>query len=181
MAKKRISIDIGSDVQKMGRLLRSTNNDREVLRRLIQGDLAKELSKAKIRLDYYASEDFSRNDIVADIKGIIMTILNRDFRDRFQNIFVANDFQSSTSESYEYNFDNSSSSDYKYESHTGTERGTFSDKETGTAMGSDTSFSGLVTKEFENLLFGSLISERVIQLITTHVAKTLEFAKQQMR
>ena len=79
MAKKRITIDIGSDVKKMGKLLRAVNDDREILRRLVKGNLARELARAKINLDDYQSDNFSINDIVDEIKGMLVNILNQGF------------------------------------------------------------------------------------------------------
>lgn len=181
MAKKRISVNIGADVKKVSKLLKSTENDRSIILRLVKGDFVRELSRVGINLGDYASKDFPMDQIAMEIKGVLMAMLNNNFFEQFKHFFENTSSQSSTSESFEYNWDHSSNTDYKYESHTGTERGTSSSSSTHSYIESSSSFTGLLSKEFEQFLVGPMLSAKVIEVITSQVAKTLTYAKQQVK
>jgi hypothetical protein len=175
MSAERISINIGSDVKKIGKLLRSSIEDRVALMLLIK-DPIKAFKENGINIDAYATKRFPKDKIVKDIKHVLTTMLDKHFKDRFKNIIATTLVESETSKETQYNWDHSTHNDYQYEQNTDTQRGATTETDKKTSVGTEQSFDGLTTKEFGDMLIGPLLSEKVIQVITLEIEKTLTYA-----
>lgn len=172
MRDGRISINIGSDVKKLAKLLRSASDDREVLMRLVKQPIA-EFAKAGINLERYYSSAADKRRIIEDINSMVRGVIGGEVAKRMRAIVAETSYSRNTDTSYEYNFDNTSSTDYKYELHAGTTRGTFSETSTGEATDTNTGFNGLGLREFRDLMVGPLISNKAMELITSQFQKTV--------
>lgn len=175
MPRKRISVNIGSDIRKVERLLKNAREDRSALIRLMKNP-SKEFARSGINLSRYASRKFSLAKLDMEIKTMILAVLGEDFRSRFIGMVAATDYHASSSSSYEYNWDHSSHTDYKYESHTGSVRGTFSESDSHSATNTNQSFNGLITREFQDLLMGPLLSAKIMRVISRNIAQTFRYA-----
>jgi hypothetical protein len=179
-ANARITKDISPEVKRVGKLLDEISSKPADLQNFLKRP-TNYLSKAGIDLSKYASKKVPVKAIEADIAIMVASIFERGLVAQLQGIGeVANTYSSSSDTSYEYNFDHSTSSDYKYESHTGTSRGTFSETSSGTATDTKTSFSGLTTRAYLELIAGPLISNVAMKEILSQVELTLlQAVKQQ--
>lgn len=171
----RISKNISGEVKRMDRLFKKIENDPADFQRFLKRPKPF-LAEFGIDLEKYASGKVTAKVLEDEILAMSHQVFETGIMVRLGEIIDianANSYSSSTETSYEYNFDNSSSTDYKYESHTGTERGTFSETSSGTAMDTRTSFAGLTGQAFLDMVRGPLISQIAIKQILAHVENTL--------
>ncbi|MCU0492604.1 MAG: hypothetical protein MUD01_13510 [Chloroflexaceae bacterium] len=172
---KRIERKLDADVNKLQTLLQRIELNRQEYA-VFEANPLEALQKAGIDVESYARPGVSLELMATEIRGFVQLERNREYWSIFEKIKARMECSSDrqTEEGTNANFDHSTRSEIRFESMTSTERGTSSEKTTGTYTGCKRDFSGLSLTQIDEIVYGPLISAAAMEVMRSKIKATLK-------